>query len=106
MSVPKVGIALGAGSARGLAHIGVLQVLEESNVPMDIIVGTSMGAVVGGLYAAGVDLQLLARMAEELQWDDLVRLTITRFGMVSSERIFQMLRVLTKDMNFEEIDKK
>ncbi len=53
-SLPKVGLALGSGAARGLAHIGVLKVLEEAKIPIDIITGTSMGAFIGAMYAAGV----------------------------------------------------
>ncbi len=49
----KVGVALSGGAARGLAHIGVLKVLEKAGVPVDVIAGTSMGSVVGGLYAVG-----------------------------------------------------
>lgn len=103
MEQPKIGVALGAGSARGLAHIGVLQVFEEHNIPVHVVAGTSMGAVIGGLYAAGIDLKLLARMAMELKWDDLVRLTITKMGMVSSERIYEMLRVLTRNQHFSDL---
>src|SRR5579883_1094573 len=51
-----VALALGGGGARGLAHIGVLKVLQENNIPIDYIVGTSMGSIIGGLYAAGVPL--------------------------------------------------
>ena len=50
---PKICLALSGGGARGFAHVGVLKVLEELHVPIDCIAGTSMGAVVGGLYAAG-----------------------------------------------------
>ncbi len=51
MSRKRVGLALGSGSARGLAHIGVIRVLKEEGIPIDMIAGTSIGAVVGGLYA-------------------------------------------------------
>ncbi len=71
MSSPKVGLALGAGSARGLAHIGVLEVLEHHGIQIHSVAGTSIGAIVGGLYASGVDLALLARLAESLKWDNL-----------------------------------
>jgi len=60
-----VGLALSGGLARGLAHIGVLRVLEEAKVPIDIIAGSGMGAVCGGLYAAGVPLDRLDRLARE-----------------------------------------
>lgn len=54
----KVGLALGGGGARGLAHLGVLQILQKSDIPIDIIVGTSMGAVVGGVYAQNPDMEI------------------------------------------------
>jgi len=65
---PKVGLALSGGGARGLAHIGVLQVLSEQNIPIDVIVGTSMGAVVGGLYATGYSPTWMQRITEKLNW--------------------------------------
>ena len=55
----KVGIALGAGSTKGFAHIGVLQVLEENHIPIDIVAGSSIGAIIGAIYAAGTDLHRL-----------------------------------------------
>ena len=51
---PRIGLALGAGASRGLAHIGVLQVLEEHDIVPDLIAGSSIGAIVGALYASGV----------------------------------------------------
>lgn len=64
----RVGLALSGGSARGFAHVGVLRVLEEIGVPVDAVVGTSMGAVVGGLVAAGYDADRLARLARDRDW--------------------------------------
>lgn len=100
----NVGIALGAGAARGLAHIGILQVLTENGVPIHCVAGSSVGAVIGSLFAAGVELPLLAKMAKAMRWDDLVGLTISRSGLVSTERIYQMLRFLTKDRRIEQLD--
>ena len=51
---PKIGLALGSGGSRGLAHIGVIKALEENNIPIDFIAGSSIGAMVGGFYAAGL----------------------------------------------------
>lgn len=65
---PRVALVLGGGGARGFAHIGVLRVLEEAGVPIDMVVGTSMGAVVGGLYAAGRSPQQLEAAATEIDW--------------------------------------
>jgi NTE family protein len=67
---PKIGLALSGGGARGAAHIGVLRVLEEQHVPIDYIAGTSMGAMIGGLYAAGVSVDVLEHMMQEVDWGD------------------------------------
>ncbi|MGE7989825.1 patatin-like phospholipase family protein [Pseudomonas sp. NPDC089554] len=65
---PKVGLVLSGGAARGLAHIGVLKALEEQGVRIDAIAGTSMGAVVGGLYASGYSIEELEKLALTLDW--------------------------------------
>ncbi|MBW1973572.1 MAG: patatin-like phospholipase family protein, partial [Deltaproteobacteria bacterium] len=54
MKRKKIGLALGSGSARGLAHIGVIKVLEQEGIPIDVVAGTSIGALIGALYAAGL----------------------------------------------------
>jgi NTE family protein len=69
---PKVGLVLSGGGARGLAQIGVLKVLEENHIPIDLIVGTSMGSVVGGLYAAGYTIAELESIAVHSDWDKLL----------------------------------
>ena len=61
----KVGLALGGGGARGLAHIGVLKVLERENIPIDLITGTSMGAIIGGEYALKKDISAIEKIAEK-----------------------------------------
>jgi len=66
---PRVALVLSGGGARGLAHIGVLRVLHEMRVPVDIVVGTSMGAVVGGAYASGRTVEDLERFVRDTQWD-------------------------------------
>lgn len=67
---PRIGLALSGGGARGAAQIGVLKVLEELRVPIDCIAGTSMGAVVGGAYAAGVSPQEMERVIAQTDWAD------------------------------------
>ena len=61
----KVGLALGGGGARGLAHIGVLKVLERENIPIDLITGTSIGAIIGGAYALKKDISAIEKIAEK-----------------------------------------
>ncbi len=68
---PRIGLVLGGGGAKGAAHIGVLKVLEELKVPIDYIAGTSMGAVVGGMYASGMSPDEIERVLTSLDWDDL-----------------------------------
>ena len=65
---PRIGLVLSGGGARGFAHIGVLRVLQELRVPVDLVVGTSMGAVVGGAYAAGRSAAELERFARDTDW--------------------------------------
>ena len=66
---PRIGLALSGGSARGFAHVGVLEVFEEAGIPVDAIAGTSMGSVVGGLYASGLSTDELRFVAAEVDWD-------------------------------------
>ena len=68
-SRPRVGLALSGGGARGAAHIGVIRVLQEQNVPIDCIAGTSMGAIIGGLYASGMSLEEIEQAIDEIDWD-------------------------------------
>ncbi|MBT8071744.1 MAG: patatin-like phospholipase family protein [Gammaproteobacteria bacterium] len=68
---PKIGLVLGGGGARGYAHVGVLKKLEELRIPYDFVTGTSMGSIVGGLLATGMESDELARVVREADWDDL-----------------------------------
>jgi len=68
-SRPKIGLALSGGGARGAAHIGVIRVLEENNVPIDYIAGTSMGSIVGGLYSAGMSTDDIEAGLDSIDWD-------------------------------------
>jgi NTE family protein len=69
---PKVCLVLSGGGARGVAHIGVLKILEQMRVPIDCIVGTSMGSIVGGAYAAGVSPQTMERRIRAANWDEVL----------------------------------
>jgi len=68
---PKIGLVLGGGGARGAAHVGVLKVLEEMHIPVDYVVGTSMGSIVGGLYASGMSAEEIDKEMRAMDWDDL-----------------------------------
>lgn len=70
---PRICLVLGGGGARGGAHVGVLKVLEELRIPIDCVVGTSMGSIVGGLYASGMSAEQIAQQMREMDWKDLFR---------------------------------
>ena len=71
VSRPTVGVALGGGSARGIAHVGVIRWLEEHRIPIDVAAGTSMGGLVGGAFASGMDARELESFITSLDWDQL-----------------------------------
>jgi NTE family protein len=75
---PKIGLVLSGGGARGAAHIGVIEELEALNVPIDMIVGTSMGAVIGGLYASGVPIEKIKHDFSVLDWEEIFSYNIKR----------------------------
>src|SRR5262245_63046757 len=68
---PKIGLALGGGGARGIAHIGVIKALEEMHIPIDYVAGTSMGSIAGGLYACGFTPDEMEKVIEGIKWDTL-----------------------------------
>ncbi|MGE5507899.1 MAG: patatin-like phospholipase family protein [Chitinophagales bacterium] len=100
MPVPRVGLALGGGVVRGMAHLGVLDVLGREQIPIDCLAGTSAGAIVAGTYAAGTDLALAERLAGALEWDHLVRLGVPRLGLVRTDRLLELVRLLTRGRSF------
>ena len=82
----KVGIVLSGGGAKGVAHIGVLKVLEEAGIPIDYIAGTSMGAIVGGLYAVGYDARTLDSLVRIQDWAFLLSDRVYRYDLPFSEK--------------------
>jgi NTE family protein len=88
---PQVGLALSGGAARGLAHIAVLETLEEEGVPIHAIAGTSAGSVVGALYCAGMPLSQIEHILVHAKWKDILKLTIPKQGLISSEGIYRFL---------------
>lgn len=82
----KIGLALSGGGAKGFAHIGVLQVLEEIGMPVDYIAGTSMGSIIGGLYAIGYDADTLATLVKRENWAALFNDAVTRRDLPMKEK--------------------
>lgn len=100
---PVVGVALGGGFARGIAHLGVLRVFEENAIPIDLLAGTSIGALVGAAYAGGATLDELEQQAILTHFRDFGRWTISRMGMATNERLDAFLRRFTDVHTFEEM---
>ena len=100
----RIGLVLGAGSARGLAHIGVMQVLIENKIPFDFLVGSSMGALVAAVYACGGDIYMTGKLAGALNTSLFWDVGIPRMGFVSGKRIEHFLRLITKGKSFEDLE--
>jgi len=101
--VPGIGVALGGGFARGLAHIGVLKVLEQEKIPINFIAGTSVGALIGAVYASGVCPKEMEEIAALIRFRDFARWTVSRLGFASNDRMTGMLQRCLKVKSFEEL---
>jgi NTE family protein len=107
MPRPKIGLALGGGSARGWSHIGVIEAFEDTETPIDIVCGTSMGALVGAAYVCGA-LEKLAAFAHKLKWPQMARLfdiNLAGGGVLEGERLHDFLRTLYGDRTIERLPK-
>ena len=99
----KVGLCLGSGGARGLAHVGVLQVLEENGIIPDVISGCSAGAIFGAIYAAGTNLYLLEKYLGTVDAKTIIDLGIPiQGGFLSGDKIEEVVMTLTHDLSFGE----
>lgn len=101
---PSIGVALGGGFARGIAHIGVLRVFEENEVPIDFLAGTSVGALIGASYASGTSLDELERQGALTHFRDFGRWTISKYGMATNERLEGFLHRMAAAKTFEELN--
>jgi NTE family protein len=101
--LPSIGLALGGGFARGIVHIGVLKVLEEENIPVHCVAGTSVGALIGAAYCSGVTPDELVQIAGRVRFRDLARWTISRLGFATNLRMLTFLSKILKVQTFEEL---
>jgi NTE family protein len=101
--VPTIGIALGGGFARGIAHIGVLKVLEEEGIPVHMVAGTSVGAIMGAAYCSGVTIAELEGLAHKVRFTTFARWTLSRYGFASNDRMVAFLQKTLKVQTFEEL---
>ena len=100
---PTIGLALSGGAARGIAHVGVLRALAENNIPIDYVAGTSAGSLVGGALAAGMSVDEIEELGRKLRWRDVGRVTVSRLGIQSNERLEQYLRERLPIKRFENL---
>ena len=98
-----MGLALGGGFARGIAHIGVLKVLEEEKIPIQFVAGTSVGALIGAAYCSGVTCKELEEVATRVRFKHFARWTLSRYGFASNERMIGFLNAVLKVKTFEEL---
>jgi len=106
LSDRKVGLALSGGAARGLAHIGVLEILEKEGIPVSMIAGTSIGAIVGAMYAQGNNAGRIKEVALDLGWKELARmfaLTPSKTGLLSGRKIKARLKELIGEADFADL---
>jgi NTE family protein len=96
----KIGLALGGGAVLGSAHVGVLKAIEEYDVPLHCISGTSIGAVVAALYAFGKTAAEIEEIAIDLQWMDVSSMALSQFALLSNAKLGDMLTDLLGDVNF------
>lgn len=99
----KVGLVLGGGVARGIAHIGVLKVLDRYKIPIDYISATSSGAIVAAAYAAGMEVRLIEEIALRISWGRILKVTFFRPGFVSGRAIEELLIKYLGDFEFSDL---
>lgn len=102
-AAPKIGLALGGGFARGIAHAGVLAAFERHSIPIHCITGVSAGSIVAAAYASGATPEEIARAGCAMRFGDVARWSLCRMGFVVSERMKRFLERLLKVYRFEEM---
>jgi NTE family protein len=100
---PLIGLALGGGAVRGLAHLGVISVLEQAGIPIDVVSGTSVGALVGCLYCAGMDSRKGLEVAQNMRWSQLANLCWPSRGFISFARMERWLVSVIGDLTFSDL---
>jgi NTE family protein len=100
---PGIGLALGGGFARGYAHLGVLRVLEEQQIPISCIAGSSIGSILGAAYASGAPLDRIIEKCAQIRFRDFARWRVSRFGLASNDRLGALVQRFFDSRQFEEL---
>lgn len=101
LSRGRIGLALGGGAVLGAAHVGVLRALQEKEISISCLSGTSVGALVASLYAFGVSVRQLEEMVRRLKWLDVSALSLSRYGLLSNQKLGQIIREIVGEVKVE-----
>ncbi|CRK80602.1 patatin-like phospholipase family protein [Neobacillus massiliamazoniensis] len=103
MEQPKIGLALGSGGARGFAHLGVIKVLKDEGIPIHLIAGSSMGALVGSFYATGIEINRLYKLSTAFKRKYFLDFTVPKMGLITGKRVKEFIKIFTHGKNIEEL---
>jgi NTE family protein len=98
-----LGLALGGGFSRGFAHLGVLQVLEQNQIPISYIAGTSVGSILGAAYASGAPLARIIATCRTIRFRDIARWRVSRLGLASNHRLTDLIEQVFESRSFEDL---
>ena len=101
----KTALVLGGGAARGIAHIGVLKVLKQNKIPVDIVVGTSIGSLMGAIYALGFSLKHVEEAALQTTWKELSDFALSKTGFLEGRNLERIIERLIKGKGFSDTKK-
>lgn len=99
----KISLVLGGGVARGFAHIGVLKVLKREGIPIDMVVGTSIGALIGAAFCADIDLAFLEKKTQEVSLKNLFDFGIPRLGLIEGRKLEKLIREIIGERHFQDL---
>jgi NTE family protein len=101
---PRVGLALAGGFARGICHIGVLRILRQAGIPIDVVAGTSVGGLIGAAYCAGTPLEVMESVGASTTFTDFGRWTPSWLGLATNQRLEKYLERMTPAKTFEDLN--
>ncbi len=99
----KIGLALGSGGLRGLAHVGVLNIFEQHRIPVDYVAGCSIGSLIGALFCSGLTPEMILKLAKGLSRSHWLDFVLPRMGIVGGNKILNTIQLLVQQKKFEEL---
>ena len=100
----KIGVAFGGGGLKGTAHVGVLKVFSEYNIPIHMVAGTSIGSAVAALYASGYDWEMMHKIFMNFDIESLLKVRPSRKGLIPADGYVELIRACTKNKRIEDMD--